>query len=100
MTIRDTFTAFQHANKIYWGSLYTFYDASRGLLKTAMDLGFDTKPFAVAFEDVGLPKCSLSSHIFTVNKAERIDRSKSPEHPNRCMGFHFRCGLNPLSLRL
>lgn len=58
MPIRDAFTVFLHANRMYWHETTSFYSASCDLLRAAIDLGYDTQPFRTAFEDVGISYCS------------------------------------------
>lgn len=71
MTIRDATAVFLHANRMYWHSTATFYDVSCGLLQAAIDLGFDTSPFRVAFKDVGLAECDVTAHIFSLDNSRR-----------------------------
>ncbi|XP_053374347.1 elastase-like [Mercenaria mercenaria] len=63
MPVRDAFSVFLHANKMYWHQSSSFYDASCGLLEAALDLGFEIAPFRKAFSDVGISFCSSISDI-------------------------------------
>ncbi|XP_045165320.2 elastase-like [Mercenaria mercenaria] len=63
MPVRDAFSVFLHANKMYWHQSSSFYDASCGVLEAALDLGCDTRPFRKAFSDVGISFCSSVSDI-------------------------------------
>ncbi|XP_060559189.1 elastase-like [Ruditapes philippinarum] len=63
VSVRDAFSVFLHANKMYWHESSSFYDASCGVLEAALDLGFETQPYRKAFEDVGIAYCSSVSDI-------------------------------------
>lgn len=67
MTIRDASAVFLYANRMYWHSTASFYDCSCGTLKAALDLGYDTAPFRMAFKDVGLEDCNVNTHVFGLN---------------------------------
>jgi hypothetical protein len=53
---------------MYWHESSSFYDASCGLLKAAVDLGFDILPFRKAFKDVGIDYCTSVSTILQNNE--------------------------------
>lgn len=67
MPIRYAAAVFLHANRMFWHSLSSFHDCSCGVLKAALDLGYDTLPFRKAFKDVGLARCEVSQYVFTLS---------------------------------
>ena len=71
MRSRDVTYIFLFANRMYWHSTATFYDASCGILQAAIDLGFPTEPFRLAFSDVGITECDVTSHIFHLNNGKK-----------------------------
>lgn len=67
LSIRDGAVVFLYADRMYWYSTVSFYDCSCGTVKAALDLGFDTAPFRMAFRDVVLDDCNVSTHVFGLN---------------------------------
>lgn len=70
--IRDAAAVFLYANRMYWHSTASFYDCSCGTLKAALDLGYDTAPYRMAFRDVGLKDCDVNTHVFGLNNNETL----------------------------
>ena len=70
MSIRDAANVYLIANKYYWHPMGDFYDCSCGVLKAALDLGFNPAPFKRGFSDVGIEPCDVTDHIFTLTANE------------------------------
>jgi Zn-dependent metalloprotease len=70
MPIRHAAAVFLHANRMFWHKTSSFYDCSCGVLKAALDLGYDTAPFRDAFSDVGIEPCDVSKFVFTLYNNE------------------------------
>ena len=63
VTVKNAFKAFDRANKLYWHHLSTFQHAGCGVMKAAYDLGQDTKPYKMGFEEVGVTGCNINDHV-------------------------------------
>ena len=64
--IKDAATVYLLANRYYWHPSGTFYDCSCGVLKAAIDLGYNQTAFKRGFSDVGIEPCDVTDHIFTL----------------------------------
>ncbi|KAL4238381.1 hypothetical protein ACF0H5_003090 [Mactra antiquata] len=87
MPIREAATVFLHANKMYWHSTASFHDCACGLLMAALDLGYSTLPFNVAFSDVGIDHCEVESHILGLNKNRTVSDITVTESVNPVFKF-------------
>ncbi|WAQ95462.1 ELAS-like protein [Mya arenaria] len=65
--VQQAAKVFLYANRMYWHSTADFFDCSCGVLKAAIDLGLDTYPYHMAFDDVGLKRCDVTKHVFSLN---------------------------------
>lgn len=70
MSVRHATAVFLHANRMFWHRTSSFYDTSCGVLKAALDLGYDTVPFRKAFKDVSIEKCDVSTYVFALSNNE------------------------------
>lgn len=87
MDVRKAFEVFLFANRMYWHSSASFFDVSCGLKRAAYDLGADIYPFEVAFVDVGIEYCDVSTHILSLNNNETVENVKVGPAVNPL--FHF-----------
>ena len=76
VSIKDATTVYLLANRYYWHPSGTFYDCSCGVLKAAIDLGFNLTAFKRGFSDVGIEPCDVMEHIFTLPANETQHKVK------------------------
>lgn len=83
MDVKDAYSIFLLANRLYWYHFTTYEEAGCDLMKAAYDLGFDPLGIQQSLQKVGINGCDVSRHALTLRrnydqKGFVITKTKTP----------------------